>query len=65
MKMKFKDLIRKTFSDLPMVVNTLTSGERTEATSTSLGVDTKFEELRETEVESFMIFKDRVVVFVK
>ena len=43
MKMKFKDLIRKTFSDLPMVVQTLTSGERTEATSTSLGFDTKFE----------------------
>lgn len=63
--MKFKDLIRKTFSDLPMVVQTLTSGERAESTSTSLAFDTEFEELRERKVESFMIFKDKVVVFVK
>ena len=65
MKMKFKDLIRKTFSVLPMVVQSLSSGERAEGTSISLDFDTEFDELREREVESFMIFKNKVVVFVK
>ena len=62
--MKLKDLIRKTSSDLPMVVQSLTSGERAEGTSVTLGFDAEFEELRERQVESFNIFKNKVVVFV-